>query len=252
MLIGDNLSSHLSLEVIRACEQNDISFIFLPPNSTHLCQPLDVSFFRPLKTAWRQILTSRKKTEGRKQAAIPKDTFPRLLRQLNECISDNAESNIKSGFLKCGIVPLNREKVLERLPEEPTAETETEDQSAASDLDGSFISLLKEMRYGPEKVQTKKRKKKVTVEPGKSVSGADFDVDNENDEPDSEDEDNDLDENNNGDDMDMNASDELDEDTDIENNDAGGVSGRGDTDPVRMDSNSSRCSGNIFERFGVQ
>ena len=64
VLIGDNLSSHLSLEVISACEENDISFIFLPPNSTHLCQPLDVSFFRPLKIAWRQILERWKKTEG--------------------------------------------------------------------------------------------------------------------------------------------------------------------------------------------
>jgi len=43
VLISDNLSSHLSEEVINACEKNNIAFVFLPANSTHLCQPLDVS-----------------------------------------------------------------------------------------------------------------------------------------------------------------------------------------------------------------
>jgi len=35
VLIGDNLSSHLNVEVIRQCEANNISFIALPPNATH-------------------------------------------------------------------------------------------------------------------------------------------------------------------------------------------------------------------------
>ncbi|XP_050316184.1 uncharacterized protein LOC126750579 [Anthonomus grandis grandis] len=44
VLIGDNLSSHLTLSVIQACESNDICFVLLPPNSTpyysHLMWPL--------------------------------------------------------------------------------------------------------------------------------------------------------------------------------------------------------------------
>ena len=58
VLIGDNLSSHFTDEVIRQCKENDIAFVCLPPNATHLCQPLDVSFFRPMKMAWRKVLTS--------------------------------------------------------------------------------------------------------------------------------------------------------------------------------------------------
>ena len=129
--------------------------MFLPPNSTHLCQPLDVSFFGPLKTAWRQIPTKWKKTEGRKQSTIPKHTFPRLVRQLNDRISDNSSSNIKSGFQKCGIVPLNRDKVLEKLPEESDAQESNSTNgtnNGPSDINQSFISLLEEMRYGPEHV----------------------------------------------------------------------------------------------------
>ena len=42
MLVGDNLRSHISLEVIDLCRKKDIQFVCLPPNSTHLTQPLDV------------------------------------------------------------------------------------------------------------------------------------------------------------------------------------------------------------------
>ena len=42
VVIGDNLSSHLSEEVIASCEEYNISLVFLPPNLTHLCQPLDM------------------------------------------------------------------------------------------------------------------------------------------------------------------------------------------------------------------
>lgn len=53
VLIGDNVASHLTLKVIKLCSENDINMIFLPANSTHLTQPLDVAIFRPLKTALR-------------------------------------------------------------------------------------------------------------------------------------------------------------------------------------------------------
>jgi len=48
-MIGDNLASHISLSVIDECKKYNIRFILLSPNSTHLCQPLDVAFFRPIK-----------------------------------------------------------------------------------------------------------------------------------------------------------------------------------------------------------
>ena len=53
VLIGDNLASHFTQPVIQACVDNDIRFVCLIPNATHLLQPLDVAVFRPLKIAWR-------------------------------------------------------------------------------------------------------------------------------------------------------------------------------------------------------
>lgn len=49
VLIGDNLSCHSSEEVLKLGEKENIKFVCFPPNSTHVAQPLDVSFFRPLK-----------------------------------------------------------------------------------------------------------------------------------------------------------------------------------------------------------
>lgn len=45
IFIGDNLVTHFTLSVIKVCENNNIVFLTLPPNSTHLCQSLDVRFF---------------------------------------------------------------------------------------------------------------------------------------------------------------------------------------------------------------
>lgn len=52
VLIGDSLSSHFTPRVLELCEQHDILFVALPPNSTHLTQP----FFRLMKAIWRNLL----------------------------------------------------------------------------------------------------------------------------------------------------------------------------------------------------
>jgi len=36
LLIGDNLSSHFSPDVLKSCEENNIAFVCFSPNSTHL------------------------------------------------------------------------------------------------------------------------------------------------------------------------------------------------------------------------
>ena len=55
-LIGDNLSSYFSEDVLRLCSKYNVKFIYLPFNSTDKTQPLDVTFFRPLKIKWRKTL----------------------------------------------------------------------------------------------------------------------------------------------------------------------------------------------------
>ncbi|XP_050355616.1 uncharacterized protein LOC126776829 [Nymphalis io] len=115
ILIGDYLSSHLSIDLIRECNKYDIRFVFIPPNSTHLTQPLDVAVFSDLKSKWRKILCKWRETNGRTQTTIPKIFFPSMLRNLLSKIENNITENILEGFEKCGINPINKNKVLERL-----------------------------------------------------------------------------------------------------------------------------------------
>lgn len=94
VLIGDNLSSHFTEEVLENCRQNNIAFICLPKNSTHITQPLDVSFFRPLKMAWRTVLL-KWKTLNTREAGMKKDVFPQLLRDTLLKMNEAVEGAIK-------------------------------------------------------------------------------------------------------------------------------------------------------------
>jgi hypothetical protein len=78
VLIGDNLASHLSPSVLELCEAHNIRFVFLPENSTHLLQPLDVAVFGPMKKRWRQVLTEWKEKDAREginRPSIPKEVI---------------------------------------------------------------------------------------------------------------------------------------------------------------------------------
>ena len=52
--------------------KNDIAFVTLVPNATHIMQPLDVAVFRPLKTQWKNVLREWR-LESRQSGPIPKE-----------------------------------------------------------------------------------------------------------------------------------------------------------------------------------
>ena len=52
LLIVDGHLSHVNLEFINFCNQNRILALNLSLHSTHRLQPLDVSLFQPLSTAY--------------------------------------------------------------------------------------------------------------------------------------------------------------------------------------------------------
>ena len=101
-IIGDNLSSHINMEVLRLCRENNIKFTALPPNATHLLQPLDVAYFRPMKVVWRKVLKEWKETAaGSRCTSVPKDQFPTLLKKLWDNMHTGPE-NLIAGFSQVG------------------------------------------------------------------------------------------------------------------------------------------------------
>lgn len=175
VLIGDNVSSHLSAKVINCCLENNIRLVFLPPNATHLCQPLDVSFFRPLKRAYKETLEEWKK---RAKGVVPKHVFPGLLKKALERLGSNATKNMKSGFRASGICPLNPNAVMKKIPGGAVlsqSQTSSSAAPAAVKQENSFsehlVTLLKKERFGsPTDRAMPKRKRLVDIQPGESVS----------------------------------------------------------------------------------
>jgi hypothetical protein len=163
VLIGDNLSSHISQNVLKLCQVNNIVFVCLPPNSSHLTQPLDVAYFRPLKSKWKTVLTLWKESpSGKKSTTLPKGRFPPLLKKVLELIKDTSSETLISGFAKCGIYPCNKEPLINRLP--------LQDRSSVDLclISEAFISHLRDNRADLGS-SILKRKKKLNVPPGKGI-----------------------------------------------------------------------------------
>lgn len=161
VILCDNLSSHITVSALQLCRDNDIHLICLPPNSTHLTQPLDVAFFRPLKIAWRKVLSDWKDTAaGMRSTNIQKEHFPPLLAKMMEIITPQADNNLKAGFRKCGIYPLNIEEVLSRIPTQKSC-----DQGL---VHSEFLKHIEAKRVEVTDI-VKSRRKKLNIPAGKSV-----------------------------------------------------------------------------------
>ena len=111
LLFMDGHHSHISLELIRLAKENKVLLFCLPPNCTHIVQPLDVGVFAPVKKVWRHLL-KQWKLESRAQN-VSKEVFPRLICQLWE--ESITPKQCRSGFRASGIFPLNRDAVAAKL-----------------------------------------------------------------------------------------------------------------------------------------
>lgn len=169
VVIGDNLSSHINIDIIVSCQRYDIKFVFLPKNATHLTQPLDVGYYGPLKRVWRQILETYKINNPRDQS-LNKTTFPSLLKLLMEKLEINNVKRIESAFKATGIIPLDPTQVIKRLPEQ-----RAEEHNISESVSDTLLAYLKETRKQSTSEQVQKpRKKMLKIAPGKSVASEDL------------------------------------------------------------------------------
>lgn len=106
VIIGDNISSHLSAQIIKLCRENNITFVFLPRNANHLTQPQDLAFFGSMKRQWRKIML-KYKLSNPNVTTINNCHFPQLLRELMENLGISSNQNLKSGCETAGIYPFN-------------------------------------------------------------------------------------------------------------------------------------------------
>lgn len=81
------------------------------------------------------------------RGSIPKDRFPRLLKKcLNALGEENISTNLKSGFKGAGIVPLNRNEILKRLPDGDTTAKSNEELNLSNSWTDSIKAFFEESR----------------------------------------------------------------------------------------------------------
>ena len=108
LLLLDGHSSHYCPDTIRFAAQQKVIVFALPPNTTHLSQPLDKGCFGPLKVAWKKACHEYCVSNPGK--VVTRYTFSSLL---NSAWMDSMNiKNIHAGFRVTEIYPLNRDAVL--------------------------------------------------------------------------------------------------------------------------------------------
>ena len=103
-LFLDNQATHVQFEFIKKCKENNIAVIGFPPHCTHALQPLDVTCFAPLKTAYLENISQYCRTHLTKHPS--KEKFLGVFGEAyNKAMTP---SIIQHGFRATGIYPPKR------------------------------------------------------------------------------------------------------------------------------------------------
>ena len=114
LLIMDGHGSHITANVIAHCMKHTIDLLILPPHTSHVLQPLDVSVFSPLKRALAIETDAASRVDA---GRIARSEWTRMYIRAREIAL--RESNITSGFRATGLWPLSPIIVLEKLATQP-------------------------------------------------------------------------------------------------------------------------------------
>ena len=107
LLLLDGHSSHYCPETIRYAAADQVIIFTLPPNTTHLSQPLDKGIFGPLKISWRKVCHNFiVKNPG---TPVTKHNFSALFS--DAWVQAMTPKNILSGFHTTGVYPPNRKAI---------------------------------------------------------------------------------------------------------------------------------------------
>ncbi|XP_030753169.1 uncharacterized protein LOC115880173 [Sitophilus oryzae] len=104
LVILDNHATHSSLKSYKSCRENGIVLVSLPPHTSHRLQPLDVTFFSSLKTAYSKECDLHMKTHHYSKIEVT-DIAELFAKAYNRITSKEKGLN---GFKNTGIFPLDR------------------------------------------------------------------------------------------------------------------------------------------------
>lgn len=113
LLILDGQESHRSAYFLWLAKINRIRVLFLPPHTSHVLQPLDVSIFGPVKSRYRTEV--RHLVDELGWTNLAKRHFVSFYAEAREAVL--IPSTIRTGFRLAGIHPRDKSLPLSRLPQ---------------------------------------------------------------------------------------------------------------------------------------
>jgi hypothetical protein len=141
LLIIDGHSSHLTARFLALCITKGIDLCLLPPHTSHVTQPLDLSVFGPLKTYLAGEVDG---IFRHSISRIARVEFTAAYIQARERAF--RPQSIESGFRKAGIYPFNPDIILNNLTP-PLATPPLENATESQEVDLSQV-LLEDSREG--------------------------------------------------------------------------------------------------------
>ena len=111
IVYADGFKGHYGLEIAEFCEENQIKMIFLKPNTTHACQPLDLTSFAALKREVKKLSHS---WHGMKENTNKKLDKYTIMKDVLYNAVENVFSNpatIQSGFRRACLFPFGPENM---------------------------------------------------------------------------------------------------------------------------------------------
>ena len=137
LLLLDGHASHYCPDVIKMAAAERIIIFALPPNTTHLTQPLDRSCFSPLKSQWKQVVQA---FVAQHRRSVSRYDFCSLFSKA--WVEAMSMKTVISGFKVCGVCPFNRRALT--LPEEQYTSFKPESLPRISGL--KYIPMYSPMR----------------------------------------------------------------------------------------------------------
>lgn len=108
ILLLDNHGSHITVEFMWKCYQNKVHLIYMPPHTSHVVQPLDLSIFSRIKASYKAQIEELARFED----SIPIKKI-RFVKYYNQARLDAlTEHVITAGWRAAGLYPWNPLKVL--------------------------------------------------------------------------------------------------------------------------------------------
>jgi hypothetical protein len=155
LLILDGHGSHATPEFDQFCTENKIITLCMPPHTSHLLQPLDVSCYSPLKRAY-----GREVEELARHGVyhVDKTDFLTAYTRIRPTVF--TQQNIQAGFQATGLVPPCPDRVLSSLtirtpsPPQTAIENSTTEQVAAqTETPHTVAELQQQVRYLQERLR---------------------------------------------------------------------------------------------------